>query len=79
MGGVLGIATLAEGITQAVRIRGSADVRSVLAKENPTDGAAIARLSRALTADIENIGGDLAVPIGAPAARTRREDLPPDP
>ena len=68
MGGILGIATVTEGITQAVRIRGSADVRSEVVKASPTDGEAIARMGRALTSDIANIGGDLSAPMDAPAA-----------
>lgn len=67
MGGVLGIATVTEGITQAVRIRGSAAVRSEVVKVQPTDAEAIARMGRELTSDLAKIGGDLSPSMGAPA------------
>jgi hypothetical protein len=70
MGGILGVATLAEGITQAVRIRGSADVRSEVVKAMPTDGDAIARVSQSLTSDIQKIGGDLSAPVGVQAGQS---------
>jgi hypothetical protein len=67
MGGILGIAATAEGVTQAFRIRGSANVRSEMVKANAADGKDAARLDRDF-ADMASIGGDLAPPMGAPSA-----------
>jgi hypothetical protein len=70
MGGVLGLSTVAEGLTQWTKIRGDASVKAAVATANPNAPAMAEETTKALAP--ANIGGDLSPSMGLPAATAGR-------
>jgi hypothetical protein len=67
MGGVLGLSTAAEGLTQWIKIRGDANVKTAVATAIPDNPGMAARTNMALAP--ADIGGDLSPAMGVPSAK----------
>ena len=67
MGGVLGLSTVAEGLTQWSKIRGDANVKTAVAAAIPGNPGMAAQTNLALAP--ANVGGDLSPAMGVPTAK----------